>query len=215
MFFPIDVGSFRIILFLNRAFLKKLRSKWKSELLFPKVEFMAQIKFFKMATLIAICITAVMANTANADKPQWSDGDKYEKQQGSERHRERGRHGYHYSGGSNHDQDRSHYSGGRYFSDSDRVFLNGYFANEYRIGRCPPGLEKKNNGCLPPGHAKKWAVGQPIPPDAVYYDLPPDLMRGIGVPPPGYRFIRVASDILLIGIGTGMVMDAIYDLGLR
>lgn len=29
------------------------------------------------------------------------------------------------------------------------------------IGRCPPGLAKKNNGCLPPGQAKKlYNVGQ-------------------------------------------------------
>jgi hypothetical protein len=28
-------------------------------------------------------------------------------------------------------------------------------------GSCPPGLSKKNNGCLPPGHAKKsYDVGQ-------------------------------------------------------
>ncbi len=176
---------------------------------------MAQIKFTKKTTLIAVCITAILAGTANADKPQRSGEDKHGKQHGSERHRERGRHGYQYSGQSNHDQDRPHYAGGRYFNDSDRVFLNGYFTNEYRTGHCPPGLAKKNNGCLPPGQAKKWAIGQPIPPDVVYYDLPPDLMRGIGVPPPGYRFVRVASDILLIGIGTGIVMDAIYDLGLR
>jgi len=27
-------------------------------------------------------------------------------------------------------------------------------------GNCPPGLAKKNNGCLPPGQAKKLARGQ-------------------------------------------------------
>jgi hypothetical protein len=35
----------------------------------------------------------------------------------------------------------------------------------------------------------------------------------IGVPPSGYRYVRVASDILMIAIGTGMVVDAIRDLG--
>jgi Ni/Co efflux regulator RcnB len=35
----------------------------------------------------------------------------------------------------------------------------------------------------------------------------------IGVPPRGYRYVRVASDILMIAIGTGMVIDAIQDLG--
>ena len=31
-------------------------------------------------------------------------------------------------------------------------------------GNCPPGLAKKNNGCLPPGQAKKlYSVGQRLP----------------------------------------------------
>ena len=58
-------------------------------------------------------------------------------------------------------------------------------------------------------------IGHPIPPDVVYYDLPPHLIANIGMPPPGYRFVRVASDVLMIAIGTGIVMDAIYDLGMR
>ena len=34
----------------------------------------------------------------------------------------------------------------------------------------------------------------------------------MGNPPPGYKFIRVANDILLIAVGTQMVVDAIEDL---
>jgi hypothetical protein len=30
------------------------------------------------------------------------------------------------------------------------------------IGQCPPGLAKKNNGCLPPGQAKKYGIGDRI-----------------------------------------------------
>ena len=30
----------------------------------------------------------------------------------------------------------------------------------YGQGGCPPGLAKKNNGCLPPGQAKKLRIGQ-------------------------------------------------------
>jgi hypothetical protein len=30
----------------------------------------------------------------------------------------------------------------------------------YGVGGCPPGLAKKNNGCLPPGQARKLARGQ-------------------------------------------------------
>jgi len=34
----------------------------------------------------------------------------------------------------------------------------------YGHGGCPPGLAKKNNGCLPPGQAKKlYGVGQRFP----------------------------------------------------
>lgn len=31
-------------------------------------------------------------------------------------------------------------------------------------------------------------------------------------PPAGYRFVRVDSDILMLSIGTGLVVDAISDL---
>jgi Ni/Co efflux regulator RcnB len=34
----------------------------------------------------------------------------------------------------------------------------------------------------------------------------------LGVPPSGYRYVRVASDILLLAVGTGMVVDALEDL---
>ena len=66
---------------------------------------------------------------------------------------------------------------------------------------------------MPPGQAKKWAIGSPLPRDVVYYDLPSALVNIIGPPPSGYRFVRVASDILMINSGTRMVVDAINDLG--
>jgi Ni/Co efflux regulator RcnB len=65
---------------------------------------------------------------------------------------------------------------------------------------------------MPPGQAKKWHVGQPLPRDVIFYDLPPALVVRIGTPPAGHRYVRVAADILLIAIGTGMVIDAIADL---
>ena len=38
------------------------------------------------------------------------------------------------------------------------------------------------------------------------------MVLSLGGPPSGYRYVRVASDILLIAIGTGMVVDAMEDL---
>ncbi len=100
-----------------------------------------------------------------------------------------------------------------YFNDHQRVVVRDYYHDRYRAGRCPPGLAKKQNGCMPPGQARKWRVGRPLPHDVVYYDLPSSVVVSLGVPPSGHKYVRVAADILLIAVGTGMVVDAINDLG--
>ena len=98
----------------------------------------------------------------------------------------------------------------RHFEDRHRTIIREYYSTEYRSGHCPPGLAKKNNGCMPPGQAKKWHVGHPLPRDVIYYELPPAVVVRIGAPPAGHRYVRVAADILLIAIGTGMVIDAAF-----
>ncbi|MGR8934263.1 MAG: hypothetical protein ACU837_07725 [Gammaproteobacteria bacterium] len=99
------------------------------------------------------------------------------------------------------------------FDSRQRTIVHNYYAEQFHAGHCPPGLAKKNNGCMPPGQAKKWAIGKPLPQYVVFYDLPPEVAVELGPPLPGYRFVRVANDILMIAVGTGMVMDAIMDLG--
>jgi len=102
----------------------------------------------------------------------------------------------------------------KHFDSNDRrSHVRAYYEQEFRGGFCPPGLAKKRNGCMPPGQAKKWRMGQPLPRDVVMYDVPPALVVKIGLPPPGYKYVRVASDILMIAVGTSMVVDAINDLG--
>jgi Ni/Co efflux regulator RcnB len=100
-----------------------------------------------------------------------------------------------------------------YFNNQHRSAIHEYYQESYRSGHCPPGLAKKRNGCMPPGQAKKWHKGRPLPGDVVYYELPPQVVVRLGVPPAGHRYVRVATDILLIAVGTGMVVDAIQDLG--
>ena len=100
-----------------------------------------------------------------------------------------------------------------YFGNSDRRIINEYYAPEFRAGHCPPGLAKKGNGCMPPGQAKKWRKGYPLPPSVVYYELPPDLIYRMPPPPPRHRYVRVGSDILLLSIGSGIVVDAMIDIG--
>lgn len=101
----------------------------------------------------------------------------------------------------------------KHFDKEKHSHVRSYYEDEFRQGFCPPGLAKKNNGCMPPGQAKKWRVGRPLPKDVVIYDVPPALVVKIGVPPEGYKYVRVAADILMIAVGTRMVVDAINDLG--
>lgn len=58
----------------------------------------------------------------------------------------------------------------------------------YGVGGCPPGLAKKNNGCMPPGQAKKlYNVGQRFPTGYGhlwnYNQIPNDLRRRYGFDP--------------------------------
>ncbi|MFO1192992.1 MAG: hypothetical protein U1F00_12625 [Rhodoferax sp.] len=101
---------------------------------------------------------------------------------------------------------------GAYFQDRQRQAASEYFGRKHASGRCPPGLAKKNNGCQPPGQAKKWQRGQPLAASTVWYPVPRELVVVIGTPPPGYRYVRVLNDILLIAIGSRIVIDAIEDL---
>jgi Ni/Co efflux regulator RcnB len=100
------------------------------------------------------------------------------------------------------------------FDDRDRVIVRDWYGEQVRGGHCPPGLAEKNNGCLPPGQAKKkWDKGKRLPRDVVFHDLPPQLVVKLRPPPQGTRYARIANDIPLIAVGTGLVFDAIEDLG--
>lgn len=147
------------------------------------------------------CGWLAAANPSFADKPEWAGKGRPEK---AEREEQRGR--------SQRNEDRREFAG-RYFDERHRTVVLGYYDDSYRSGHCPRGLAKKHNGCLPPGQAKKWSVGQPLPRDVVFYDLPPQVVVRLGTPPTGQKFVRVAGDILLIAVGTSMVIDAIEDLG--
>lgn len=95
------------------------------------------------------------------------------------------------------------------FEEHQRNVVRDYYRTESDAKRCPPGLAKKNNGCMPPGQARKWEVGQPLARDIIYHDIPADIATQLGEPPAGHRYVRVASDILLITQNVGNVIDAI------
>ena len=101
---------------------------------------------------------------------------------------------------------------GRYFDDHDRQAVRVYYVEQGRAGRCPPGLAKKHNGCMPPGQVRTYYVGQPLPATVVYYPVPQPVLVQLPPPPPQHKYVRVAGDILLIAVGSSMVVDAIGDL---
>lgn len=102
---------------------------------------------------------------------------------------------------------------GAYFNDRNRDAVHRYYASAGKGGKaCPPGLAKKNNGCLPPGQAKKWAIGQPLPADVVWHPVPQPVLVSLPPVPVGHRYVQVAGDILLIAIGSKMVVDGIDGL---
>lgn len=160
----------------------------------------------KTGRALTLLLAAVLATAgAIAEKPDWAGGGKNGKSKQNEKQERRGES----SQGKQDKQDKRD----RHFGDDQRTVIHNYYSEQFRVGRCPPGLAKKNNGCMPPGQARKWAIGQPLPRDVVYYNLPQSVVVQLGVPPTGHRYVRVASDILLIAIGTGMVIDGIENLG--
>ena len=98
--------------------------------------------------------------------------------------------------------------------DRDRTLVRTYYRNEYTAGRCPPGLAKKNNGCLPPGQAKKmWSVGQPLPPQVVYYPIQRELWTQLTPPPYGYEYVQVDDDIVLMLTATRVIATLVGNIG--
>jgi Ni/Co efflux regulator RcnB len=164
-------------------------------------------------TLTLIIAAGLAAGPVLADKPTWVDGGKGGKHEQNRDEKGKKDKKRDHGKGPSSDRDRQAVRVHGYFQDQQRVVVRDYYAGQFRTGRCPPGLAKKHNGCMPPGQAKKWMIGRPLPRDVVYYDLPSSVVVQLGPPPSGYRYVRVASDILLIAVGTGMVMDAIEDLG--
>lgn len=104
---------------------------------------------------------------------------------------------------------------GAYFSQEHRDVAHRYYVEHYSEGKarkCPPGLAKKNNGCMPPGQARKWAVGQPLPRDVVVYEVPRPILVQLPPAPVGYRYERVGGDIVLVRIGNRVVVDIMLNV---
>ena len=102
---------------------------------------------------------------------------------------------------------------GAYFNDQQRTYARQYYSQNYGQGRsCPPGLAKKNNGCMPPGQAKKWSVGQPVPQGVTVYSVATPVLRQLPPAPYGYRYARIGDDIVLVQQQNNLIIDIIVGL---
>jgi Ni/Co efflux regulator RcnB len=101
---------------------------------------------------------------------------------------------------------------GAYFNDQQRTYVREYYTQHYggNARRCPPGLAKKNNGCMPPGQARKWDVGQRIPSGVTVYSVPQPVIVHLPPAPYGYRYVRLGGDIVLVQIQTNLIVDIIH-----
>lgn len=173
----------------------------------------------------------ILSATAMADRPEWAGrGDDNDGESAHKHGHKHGNGGDSDSDDDERDGDRREYrehrhdryqsnagsieiSIGGYFGDSQRNETHEYYRERSRSGHCPPGLAKKHNGCIPPGHSRQWVMGEALPRDVKYESIDPAIKIKLGIPPEGHKFVRVASDILLIAVGTGLVVDAIQDIG--
>ena len=169
---------------------------------------------------LAFLIVGILASgQAIADKPSSAGSDRKSEKWGQPEHTQ----GRQRDGRERRDDDKRtarHSSGPElriheYFGDHHRTVVRDYYIEDIRRGHCPPGLAKKQNGCMPPGLAKKWTVGQQLPRNVIFHNLPPALATQLGQLPAGYRYAQVADHILLIASRTGMIIDAISILGSR
>ena len=94
-----------------------------------------------------------------------------------------------------------------FFDRNEEALVRRYFGT---VVACPPGLAAKNNGCLPPGQAKKtYRVGTILPRDAFLAPLPGELLGRLPVAPDGYYYGRYNGDVYLIENRTRRIVDTI------
>jgi hypothetical protein len=96
--------------------------------------------------------------------------------------------------------------------DRDAAF--GYYRDEIAAGRCPAPLVRRDKACGAPAAlpTKAWRLDQPLP-DGVKADAPPPgLIAKLSPSAAGHQYMRVDTDILVIGIGTRTVAALVVDL---
>ncbi|MCV2878689.1 excinuclease ABC subunit A [Sedimentimonas flavescens] len=89
--------------------------------------------------------------------------------------------------------------------NKDKVYPRGFVEVEKGYKGCPPGLAKKNNGCMPPGQVKhRWNIGDRIHDD--YYILRNPDRYGLN---PRYDYWSKDDYVYRVDRRTGEILDLI------
>jgi Nickel/cobalt transporter regulator len=89
---------------------------------------------------------------------------------------------------------------------TEQSIILGYVSQH--SGSLPVGLATAKP--LPPGIAKKLARGGSLPPGIAKRYLPGELQAQLP-PRPGYEWVVVGTDVVLIAVATGLIVDIIWD----
>ena len=171
-------------------------------------------RHFKTRHLVAVAIASLLISGASFAKGD-KDDDHHDKGHGKhaekqEKHEDKAQRKADKNADKQMRKDIQH---GAYFNDQQRVVVREYYVQHYGPGKkCPPGLAKKNNGCMPPGQARNWAVGQPIPRGVTVYSVPQPVIVQLPPAPYGYRYARIGGDIVLVQQQNNIIIDIITGL---
>ena len=96
----------------------------------------------------------------------------------------------------------------------DRDAAYGYYRDEIAAGRCPAPLVRKDKACGAPAPAstRAWKLDQPLAAGVKTDAPPPGLIAKLSPSPAGHQYMRVDTDIVIIGIGTRNVAALVVDL---
>ncbi|MCA0302504.1 MAG: hypothetical protein LCH95_08855 [Proteobacteria bacterium] len=96
--------------------------------------------------------------------------------------------------------------------DRDAAFA--YYRDEIAAGRCPAPLVREGKACgaPPPPASRAWKMDQPLPDSVKGEAPPPGLIAKLSPSYAGHQYLRVGTDILIIGVGTRTVAALVVDL---
>jgi Ni/Co efflux regulator RcnB len=65
---------------------------------------------------------------------------------------------------------------------------------------------------MPPGQARKWNVGEPLPRGVAVYEVPRPMLVQLPPAPYGYHYRRVGGDIVLVRTQNNLVIDIMLNV---